>query len=192
VADVARGPFPTTTLKVLALATLLGGFGVYDLFSGLRGRDEMQELDVASLEDGQAPPSKFVRLHGELLQEQAVSIVYGRRMRSVYHYVPIVSSRWRPEEPARAYLDVSTSGYGRAVGTNVFTGRLLAGPLPYEAAVRFSLAGHPPADHIWLLRAGDTPAMRLGRGRALIGVATAIAVLAGLALWFGTPSTRRR
>jgi hypothetical protein len=148
-----RHAFSTVCLTLGVVFTVLGA---YFLFSGATAGD-LTRLDVAQLETGGEPLSRWVILKGRLLWDQALVVKERSGSPAGTHYVPMVSPQWRPGMPVTAFW----KGDGDKRPANLhgeYEGTLTLGGLSGLLAGRFREAGLTPADNHVLLEYQNRPA----------------------------------
>ena len=68
------------------------------------GRMELKTLTAGMLEEGSAPPSRWLTVNGRLRAEARICVGVARSSRAQECYVPLVSERWSPGAPVAAFL----------------------------------------------------------------------------------------
>jgi hypothetical protein len=72
--------------------------GVTQFVQG-RTAGALKQIDVALLEAGKTPPSRWVKIHGQFLPGESVKEMSGAKEQSHYHYYPVVSANWKAGDP---------------------------------------------------------------------------------------------
>ena len=185
----ASGAFDWSNLVVIAPIVALSVHGAVLWISALR-MGSLVDVDVAELERAQSPPGRYVRLLGQMVVDQAVTIENSKpldsevaRKVSTFDYVPIVSDRWLPGKPVAAFIEVPSSLRWRLDSAENPTGTLkITGLGP--TATFFEEKGIAVSKPSWVLEWGNTPDKEANAGKLFVAGGPATGLLAwAIAAW---------
>ena len=174
----------------LVAATLAAGMVVVGLYFAVSGwlAGERIALDIAALERGDKPASRYVELYGVLLVDEAVGVQRGHGG-TVKIYIPVVSETWRPGQPVRAYLE--TQRQAAELPTGRYEGMLGIGPLPGVAQTALTDRGLAPPDEYWVLDHRQKPDSQTYLGLVLLVWGILLGALTAL-VWANLERRNRR
>jgi hypothetical protein len=163
------------------IAALIGGSIL--TWSGLTA-GALTTPDLAALEAGTAPPSRYVEVQGRLLWDR--TLTHGPRGTvQPIGYVPLVSQGWQAGRPVVIYVRVNNP-QDPALAGGPLTGTLSQDGLPGPVRTQFEEQGPPPTAPHYLLEVGNRPARNIDNGLGLLGVGgglIAITAVAWLVIW---------
>jgi hypothetical protein len=135
--------------------------------------------DLAALEAGAAPPSRYVEVQGRLLWER--SLAHGPRGAvQPLNYVPLVSQGWQAGRPVALYVRVNQP-QGPQLAGGPLEGTLSEDGLPGPVRTQFEEQGPRPTVPHYLLEVGNRPTRNVDNGLGLLGVGGGLIALTAIA-----------
>jgi hypothetical protein len=157
--------------------------------AGLRA-GALSKPDLAVLETGAAPASRYVRVSGRLLREKALQQSM-RNSPGGTLFVPLVCPGWQAGRPAALYVRVVDPKDPR-LAEDVFQGTLAENGLPGPIRTVFEQSGPRPTSPHYVLELGNRPSRDIDNGLGLLGVGGALLALTAVAWGIIAYRERRR
>lgn len=168
----SRGPrLWVIPLVLFVLGAVLVGVGTNELIS-VRGETALETIRVEQLAQGQRPRSSFLRLDGQLLNEQALE----SGGRDVALFIPVVFQGWTPEQAFPAVVRIRQSDVERFDDEGPYGMEALFG-LPAPVLQLWRERGLD-ASKALLLEFGTTPSARRSKGEWEVGIGLGVVLLA--------------
>jgi hypothetical protein len=140
--------------------------------------------DLAALEGGAAPPSRYVQVQGRLLRERAMEQGPRGDVKPL-SYVPLVSQGWQVGGPVAIYVRVNDPQDPQLAGGSL-EGTLSQDGLPGPVRAEFEQQGPRPTVPHYLLEVGNSPSRKVDTGLGLLGMGgglLALTLIAWIVIW---------